>query len=310
MGGMGRINREEGTGSGEEEEEAAVSLQSTWIHLKSYSTRKTCLVEIQHQHHTIHITTYTSPPQPSHPKMSSPKTIAFFGATGGCGLSLLKRSLSAGHTCIALCRTPSKLSAHFPSAPANLIIKAGNAHDLASVAACLTVPDSPNRLVDAVSFSIGGAPDLRHLSIDDPDVCKKGMKTLLEALKNLREEGKVGRPLLSVISTTGISKHGRDVPLAFIPLYHVLLKAPHEDKKVMEAAVFASGERFVVIRPSLLVDGEQPEKPVRVGVEDPESGWEKTEIGYTISREDVGRWIWEEVFEGEGFEGKAVTITW
>ena len=75
-----------------------------------------------------------------------------------------------------------------------------------------------------------------------------------------------------------------------IPLYHVLLKVPHEDKKAMEERLVESGEAYTIIRPSLLVNGETS-KVIRVGIEDPKTGRESEAIGYTISREDTGKWI-------------------
>ncbi|CAM1509843.1 Fc.00g001780.m01.CDS01 [Cosmosporella sp. VM-42] len=244
--------------------------------------------------------------------MSSTKTIAYLGASGGCGLQSLKRAVAANHTCIALCRTPSKMDVNFPSKPANLIVKPGNAHDIDAVAACLTVPGNPTQLVDAISFTIGGAFNFSKMSIDDPDVCKKGMAVLLEALNKLRREGAQGQPLLVVISTTGISEHAKDVPLLFRPMYSFMLKMPHEDKKVMEKTLVASPERWVMVRPSFLCDGEKPERKIRVGVEDPAKGVERSEVGYVISREDVGRWMFEELLnkDARDYEGKAVSITW
>lgn len=243
-----------------------------------------------------------------------PKTIAFLGATGGCGLSALRRCVAAGHTCIALCRTPAKLEALFPERPANLVLRQGNAHDAAAVAAVLTCPAAPARLVDAVSFSIGGAITMPSMAMDDPDVCKKGVAALLEALAALRADGAAaGRPLLAVVSTTGISAHGRDVPLLLVPFYRLALHAPHEDKRVAERSLFDGPERFVVVRPSLLVDGGKPERRIRVHVEG-RGGVEHKEVGYTISREDVGRWIFENLLENAGaaseYEGKAVGLTW
>ena len=240
-----------------------------------------------------------------------PQTIAFLGATGGCGLAALKRSLAAGHTCVALCRTPSKLEAQFASSPANLIIKAGNAHDVASVASVLTCPTDPTRMVDAVNFSVGGAVDVKF-RMDDPDVCKKAMRMLLAALENLRARGIHGTPLVAVVSTTGISKHGRDVPLAFAPFYHVGLKIPHEDKRVMEQELYETEERFVLVRPSLLKDGSS-DKKIRVHVES-EKEIEHKEIGYFIARDDVGRWMYDNLLadgaDTARYERKAVGITW
>lgn len=243
---------------------------------------------------------------------TTPKTIAYLGASGGCGLGSLKLALADGHTCVALCRNPAKLEALFPSNPPNLILKPGNAHDPDAVAACLVSPTDPTRLVDKVSFTIGGAFDATKFTIDDPDVCKKGIASLLQALATLREKGVSGKPLLAVISTTGVSKHGRDVPLAWVPFYHYGLSVPHADKKVMEERLQASDERYVAVRPSFLTDGAKPDRKVRVGVEDPEKGVEKKEVGYGISREDVGRWMYENLLNDENpqWDRKAVSITW
>lgn len=249
------------------------------------------------------------------------KTIAFFGASGGVGLAALQRAVEAGHTCIALCRTPSKLEAIFPNNPRNLIVTKGNAHDIDVVASCLVVPSDPTRLVDAVNFSIGGKMDMKTMAFDDPDVCKKGMGAILEALKRLRSDaGASGQPLLSIVSTTGISKAQRDVPLAFVPMYKFGLKTPHLDKEVMEAMVVESGERYVLVRPSLLKDKDEnkekgkPLCPIRVGIEDPKAGVvERKEVGYMISRDEVGRWMWENLLSRDlepQYQNRAVGLTW
>lgn len=241
------------------------------------------------------------------------KTITFIGASTGCGNHALAAALAAGHTCIALCRVPSKLDSLSTSYPNTLIVKSGNAHDVPSVAACLV---HDGRLVDAINTSIGSTMDTKTFKFIDPDVCKKGMATLLEALRSVREtQALKGRPLISIVSTNGIADTGRDFPLLLYPVYHYMLATPHADKKVMEAAVQESGERFVLVRPSLLMDGDCPEKTIRVGVEDVQSTKiEKKEVGYSISRGAVGRWIYENVLaradDKLAYEGKAVSITW
>ncbi|KAK5994411.1 Reductase pytE [Cladobotryum mycophilum] len=240
--------------------------------------------------------------------------LAFFGASGGCGLFALKKAVAAGYTCIALCRTPEKMDKHFPEKPANLIVKPGNAHSIPDVAACLTNPNDPSKIIDAAYFTIGGAFNAKNFSIDDPDVCKKGIAVLYDALAGLRSEGATGRPLIAVGSTTGISKHKRDVPLMFLPMYNIMLKQPHADKKVMEEYIIAHDERYVLVRPSFLTDGEKPDRKIRVAVEDPNKGVERLENGYFISREDVGRWVFENLLLSGGapnqYENKAVGITW
>lgn len=242
-----------------------------------------------------------------------PHAIAFIGASAGCGLAALRRAVSAGDTCIALCRTPAKMSVHFPSAPSNLVVRAGNAHDASAVASCLVRPDDPRRLVDAIHVSVGGQLDVWTLTLDDPDVCKKATACILSALASLRAEGRDGRPLCTAISTTGISKFGRDVPLGMLPMYRWMLQQPHADKEVMERQLAASGERVVMVRPSFLKNEAKPEKEIRVGVEDPTKDVENKEVGYFIARDDVGRWVYENLLRDPAecqYEGKAVSLSW
>ncbi|KAJ0413941.1 hypothetical protein BJY00DRAFT_319300 [Aspergillus carlsbadensis] len=191
--------------------------------------------------------------QPTQPSI---KTIAFLGASGGCGHATLVAALSAGHRCLALCRDPSKLHPLHSSYPDTLILRPGNAHNIHDVMRILTHDE--RHLVDAVNFTIGNKPDLKAAARGeqgDPNVCEKGMETLLAALGVLRIEwGVQGSPLLCVVSTTGISDK-RDIPLVFYPLYHFLLAVPHRHKRAMEGRIVAGRERFVRVRPSLLWDG-------------------------------------------------------
>ncbi|KAH7240189.1 uncharacterized protein BKA55DRAFT_117219 [Fusarium redolens] len=242
--------------------------------------------------------------------MSSPKTVAFLGASTGVGLSALKHTLAAGHNCVALCRVPSKLEAHVsPKNHANLRVVEGNAHDIKAVASCLKKDDGS--IIDAIVSTIGGKPIIHKLAIDDPNCCRVGMAVLLDALAQIRAEGAVGRPHITVFSTTGMSDFGRDYPLLLYPIYAIALKVPHEDKKIMETKLADSGEDFTIVRGSLLVDGET-ETQVRVGIEDPKNGIESLEIGYTISREDAGKWLADKLLIKTQAEyiNKIVSITW
>ncbi|KAF3761611.1 NAD(P)-binding protein [Cryphonectria parasitica EP155] len=242
---------------------------------------------------------------------TSPMTVAFLGASTGIGLAALKHTLAAGHQCIALCRTPPKLTDILPpSSYPNLKVLQGNAHDVGAVAQLLR-KESDGNIVDKVVSTIGGKPAMSTKFLDDPEVCQKGMSTLLEALDQLRRQGATGRPHIIVCSTTGMSKFGRDIPLAMVPLYHLMLKVPHADKKIMEERLFASGEEFTVVQPSFLMNGES-NKTIRVGIEDPVRGRESTAIGYAISREDAGRWFAENLLNSKNpkYVNKIAKITW
>lgn len=238
------------------------------------------------------------------------KTITFLGASTGVGLYALKHTLAAGHKCIALCRTPSKLTDILPiESNPNLEVIQGNAHDKTVLSKALVKKDGT--LVDEIVSTIGGKFIFSRMTIDDPNVCRKGMAALLETITQLRRDGARGRPRIIVCSTTGLSDFGRDVPLVLSPLYHVMLKVPHIDKKAMEKALVESGEDFTIIRASLLVDGET-DTVIRVGIEDPKKGRESDAIGYTISREDTGRWVSEHlILNGEGkYLNKIATVTY
>ncbi|KFY15101.1 hypothetical protein V492_02229 [Pseudogymnoascus sp. VKM F-4246] len=145
------------------------------------------------------------------------------------------------------------------------------------------------------------------------------MDALLSAVRALKTPAK---PTVVAISSTGISDFGRDIPLAMVPLYHWLLAVPHADKKAMEVALSEGVMSespvlggFVVIRPSFLTDGAvKGVAEVKVGVESAK-GVENLAVGYTISRGDVGNWIFEEVLKGEKglkggkYENKLVALT-
>ncbi|KAI9927478.1 hypothetical protein ASPWEDRAFT_44827 [Aspergillus wentii DTO 134E9] len=238
-------------------------------------------------------------------------TVAFFGASAGVGLSALNHTLAAGHQCIALCRNPSKLTAIFPPAStSNLTVMEGNAHDVDAVSKCLQTPTG--KLVDLIVTTIGGKPIISKMSVtlDDPHVCQQGATVLLEAITYLRSRGITGNPHIIACSTTGLSRFARDVPLPMVPVYTVMLKVPGEDKKIMEDRFAESGEAYTIVRASRLVDGET-DKMVRVGLEDSTTGTESKAIGYSISREDTGKWIAEHLVmkRDARYLNKIATIT-
>lgn len=246
------------------------------------------------------------------------KAIAFLGATGGCGLATLSRSLSASHTCHALCRTPARLTTAlettYPGTPTSTLrITEGNALTSAAVTQVLTHPEDPNRLVDVVIFSIGGAFNAMKRANDDPTVCENSMRVLLSAIDALVERTGAPHPHIAAVSSTGVSAHGRDFPLLVAPVYHILLPGPHADKRKMEVALKGARGGWTAVRPAMLKDGVTPPgTKIRVGVEDLQKGvLESRETGYFITRDDVGKWMFQNFVEGDGavYSGKAVSLT-
>lgn len=215
-------------------------------------------------------------------------------------------------------RTPSKLEnllrdrgVSDTAIASNLQITAGNVTDAEAVKKTL-VRDGAN--VDIVISGIGGKllfTNPLKPTLDNPTICQDAVATILSALNGLAGP----KPILVTLSTTGISDQKRDVPVAMMPMYHWMLKVPHKDKKVMESAILKEvakpeGERaitnYVIIRPSFLTDGPSiGSDNIKVGTED------KPAVGYTISRNDVGLWVFEKLIKAEKhpYLGKILTIT-
>ncbi|KAI5850829.1 hypothetical protein BZA05DRAFT_50771 [Tricharina praecox] len=241
--------------------------------------------------------------------MTSVQHLAFFGATGGCALNALIHSLTVGHICTALARTPSKLITLLTAAAApteNLTIIPGDI-------------DTPSAVADTLSnattviFGVGGAPAFSpnpltfFMTLSDPTICERGITQVLSALR-----ARAQRPLVCVISTTGLGDKS-DLPLAMRPLYKAL-DVPHRDKRGMEELVVKAEqegvlEAYVIVRPALLTDGEKTAK-LRAGYRGRAKtggGWGDVQgeaVGCTVSRRDVGHWIFEEVVQGRGGEWK------
>ncbi|TLS21103.1 uncharacterized protein PpBr36_10577 [Pyricularia pennisetigena] len=267
--------------------------------------------------------------------MSTSQTILFLGATGGVCGAALQLALSAGINCVALVRTPAKLTDKYPSKP-NLTVVQGDSRNIADVKRALSKPSdvASSGLVDIVVSSVGSYPSMRNFGAnEDPTLCEESMKALLSAVEELIAQGgvqKLSPPRIIAVSSTGISDFGRDVPLALAPLYYLLLASAHKDKRKMESQLItdkATGKKappaagsarpeFTVVRGSMYVESKDggKAKPVRVGVEDPYKGIESQAIGYTIAREDVGKWIFHNLISdatgAKRYINKMVTVTY
>lgn len=148
-------------------------------------------------------------------------------------------------------------------------------------------------------------------------ICAEAITSILSALADLKPPQK---PLIAAIATTGITTGPRDVPLLMLPLYKIALHNAHKDKHNMEQlltdslAEAGSGGKdawfrgFVALRPSLFTNGPALGQPkLRVGtVSNPA-------VGYTVSREDVGKWIFDELLANEERDrwiGEKVSLTY
>jgi len=258
-------------------------------------------------------------------------TIAFFGATGGCTNACLAHTLNAGYKASALARTPSKLTTQLlaqdvdqATIDSNLTIIQGDVTDVEAVKRTICPQSNNGTLVSTIISGIGGAPKLqlslwKPVTIDNPDICTQASETLIRAVRELQgsesqplpdgQQRRQQQPLISLISTTGISSGPDDVPFFLRFLYHYLLVTPHVDKRRMERAVVSSMDAedalarpfrgFVIVRPTLLF-GDQSIKSGK-GWQSLKAGTEqKPAVGYTVQRADVGEWIFQEVVKKEG----------
>ncbi len=159
--------------------------------------------------------------------------LAIFGGTGGTGLELTRLALDKGHSVRVLVRNPDRM----PLVNANMRVVLGNALDEESVRK--TVLGS-----DAVLSCLGQRNLLRNTR-----VCSAGTHLILAAMKAQ------GVRRVVVESAFGA---GESLALANAMerlVFATLLRAPYEDKNLLEPEVKASGLEWTILRPTALTDG-------------------------------------------------------
>ncbi|GJJ76071.1 hypothetical protein EMPS_08430 [Entomortierella parvispora] len=254
--------------------------------------------------------------------------IAFFGATGGCTNACLVHTLNAGYNATALARDPVKLTQMLFDQGISqevlddqLLIIKGDISDLTAIKDVLTnntIRTKHIELARQIISGVGGAPTVnksltKPVAIDHPEICAQTTQNIVQALTEIHFPDK---PSITVISTTGISDTKEDVPFMSRFLHKVILADPHRDKKEMERIVTENTSPkgvfrgAIIVRPSLLsgdhnVKTGQGWKNLRVGTE------ENPAVGYTVGRQDVGEWIFEQVVKtgGENHFGQRITLT-
>lgn len=214
-----------------------------------------------------------------------------------------------------------------------LTIHQGDATNPIDVAKALISPMNENHLVDVIVSGVGAYPKFQWsirqpFPLTNPTICEDTINAMYKALSNLSlssgrpiTKSSIGeKPLLVVVSTAGCGRQ-RGIPLPIYLPYHYFLSSPLADKKRMEELVFADKgahfRDFVVLRPLILTDGEaKGDGGLRVGWEwgvKNEAAKTKEpglEVGYSVSRRDVGNWTFEKVIVQGGWEGKCVYLTY
>ena len=260
--------------------------------------------------------------------ISTTPFIAFFGATGGCANACLVHTLNAGLHATALARDPVKLTQMLFAQGISqtvlddqLLIVKGDIADMTAIKDVLTnntIRTKHIELAHQIISGVGGAPVMNRslikpVTIDNPEICAQATRNIVQALTEIRFPDK---PSITVLSTTGISDVNEDVPFMLRFLYHVVLADPHKDKKEMERIITENTSPkgvfrgAVIVRPSLLsgdqnIEAGQGWKKLRVGTE------ENPAVGYSVGRQDVGEWIFEQVVKtgGESHFGHRITLT-
>ncbi|KAK5173711.1 uncharacterized protein LTR77_002392 [Saxophila tyrrhenica] len=258
---------------------------------------------------------------------TTPKPLSFFGATGDSTAHCLAHSLRCSHPCVALARTPTKLTTSLRAKNVSdaqldqyLTIIPGDVRDLDAVKRTLLTADGKG-VAEMVVVGVGSYPTWQWSVTEpivqtDPKICQDAGARILQALEELKP---VRKPLLVNVSTTGIPPQGKpwDVPRLFSWLYRVLLHNAHADKIVLQERLGEYMRRpeaergirgFVNVKASLLMDGEAlGVEKVREGMED------EPAVGYTIRRADVGGWMFGRLVKGrvrEEWVDRGVCITY
>ncbi|KAK4515463.1 cysteine protease [Mucor velutinosus] len=219
--------------------------------------------------------------------------IAVFGGSKGCSRAMVCQGLEKGeHQFKLLIRNPDNAD-YTEDQKSKLTIVKGDALDAEAVKQTL-------QGTGVIVYSIGSAFDFKKMDMVNPGLCHDTMSVLLKVLQDLPEDERPKR--LVVVSTTGLDKM-KEVPYLLQPLYHLVLHAPHQDKKEMEKLVVDENKSvpdWIIVRPSLLTDGALKGKyRADVGIS-----------GYTISREDVGHFLLNQCIVPTIWIQKKVVVTY
>lgn len=159
--------------------------------------------------------------------------LAIFGGTGGTGLELTRQALEHGHNVRVLVRNPDRI----PLVNPNMRLVLGNVLDQESVTKTLLGTDGV--------LSCLGQRNLWK----NTRVVSDGTRMLMAVM---RQHG-VRR--LVVESAFGAGESLVYANLIARLVFATLLRAPYDDKNLMEPEVKSSGLEWTILRPTRLTDG-------------------------------------------------------
>ncbi|ORX47448.1 hypothetical protein DM01DRAFT_1139833 [Hesseltinella vesiculosa] len=216
--------------------------------------------------------------------------VAVLGGSRGCARELVLNGLAAPvpPSFTLLVRNPDTIE-YTSEEKAKIKLVQGSAEDKMAVRQAV-------ESADVVVFGIGSAMTMT-LQMADPGVCSRCTRTLIEVVSEL---GK--RPSRIVFITTTGAAVKDEIPLLLRPLYHLMLAKPFEDKLEMEQIIASSCPvDHVIVRPSLLTNGALT-KTYRTASD--------CLVGYTISRADVGHFLFTQCLDQDTWLNKYVVITY
>ncbi|KAF5974553.1 hypothetical protein FCOIX_8188 [Fusarium coicis] len=245
---------------------------------------------------------------------------AFIGACGATLRHVLAWTLLDGHKAAALVRDELKLKKTLLDLgmseeiqQSQLIVITGSSRDVSTVRSLL--PNDPEIIFSGITSTWKLRFNPFHpIAMDDANITGDSAAAVIQALKDLVSTNSISNsPIYAPISSTG---HGsrRDQPLSLIPLYWWLLKEAQADTAALERVTREAATQkqsclggYIMLRPPLLTDGEMKgttkvhtgwiwEDDVLRKSDEQEAG---IKVGYTISRMDLARWMFEELIQGD-----------
>jgi putative NADH-flavin reductase len=190
--------------------------------------------------------------------------LAIFGATGGTGMSLMERAVSAGNHVRALARTPAKLDGFADRAK----VIQGDVLDPRSVAETI-VPGT-----DAVLSALG-VPPFAH---DSSAVLKRGMNNILAAMHNAGTD----RVLAVSASALHVDSYDNLVLHLAKPVLQRLFATMYDDMRDMESELRNSSCDWTIVVPPQLND-KPPTGQYRLAL------GHNVPNGFSIRRADLAR---------------------
>jgi len=163
--------------------------------------------------------------------------IAIIGATGPTGRSFVNQAVEAGHTVVALARTPEKLA----DLAGRAEVRRADARDRASLVAALQGD------IDVVVNIVGASGLLEARAV--VDLYSVAASNLTSALKQ------AGIARIVSVSSGGVAPQPNDGWFYTHVLKRFFLEPMYADMRRMEAVLAASGLRSTVVRPPYLVGG-------------------------------------------------------